>query len=178
MFRHHHRRHDSGVTAADWTRGRHFRARAERFFDHGELRLVILRLLAEEPRHGYELIKAIEEKVGGAYSPSPGVVYPALTMLEEMGLIAGEAAGAKKLYRVTDEGHATLASEKAIADHIFARMEAVRERFGGPSPRIRRAMANLGQAIRVRVSSAPLESLQLDAIIEAIDAAARAVEKA
>src|SRR5580700_5094131 len=67
-----------------------------RFFAHGDLRLVILRLTAEKPRHGYELIKAIEEQVAGAYSPSPGVIYPTLTLLEELGYVTvstGDSAG-------------------------------------------------------------------------------------
>src|ERR1700743_3083513 len=74
----------------------------ERLFDQGDLRFVILYLIAERPRHGYEIIKAIEEGTGGSYAPSPGVVYPTLTMLEEMGLASVESAeGNKKLYTVT-----------------------------------------------------------------------------
>jgi DNA-binding PadR family transcriptional regulator len=69
-----HRRHGGG----------HGRSGLRRFFAHGDLRLVILRLIAEKPRHGYEIIKAIEERVAGAYSPSPGVIYPTLTLLEEL----------------------------------------------------------------------------------------------
>src|ERR1051326_5989369 len=77
--------------------------RGGRVFDHGDLRLLILQLIAEKPRHGYELIKAIEEQLGGSYSPSPGVIYPTLTMLEELGyagLAANQDSG-KKLYEIT-----------------------------------------------------------------------------
>src|SRR5512142_2757066 len=71
-----------------------------RFFAHGNLRLVILNLIGEKPRHGYEIIRAIEDAVGGAYSPSPGVIYPTLTLLEELGFVTVESAeGGKKLYR-------------------------------------------------------------------------------
>ena len=78
-----HARHERGQEF----RGGHGRGgrRGGRVLDHGDLRLLILRLLEEKPRHGYEIIKAIEEQVGGAYSPSPGVVYPTLTLLEELG---------------------------------------------------------------------------------------------
>jgi DNA-binding PadR family transcriptional regulator len=79
--------------------------RMGRFFDHGDLRFVVLKLIAEKPSHGYELIKAIETAAGGAYTPSPGVVYPTLTLLEELGYVtAGDAGGGKKLYTITAEG--------------------------------------------------------------------------
>src|SRR3569832_1692026 len=87
--------------------------RRERLFEHGDLRFVVLDLIAEKPRHGYEVIKAIEERVGGAYSPSPGVVYPTLTMLEELGCITqSPEAGGKKLYTITPEGETVLADNR------------------------------------------------------------------
>ena len=185
MFRHHHHRsHRETFGPREFSFhgrgfGRHRSHRAERIFDQGDLRFVILRLVAEQPRHGYEIIKAIEEKVGGAYSPSPGVVYPTLTLLEELGYVTVEPApGNKKLYRVTPEGEATLAEQKAGVDAIFRRMEDVNARFEGPSPRIARAMTNLGRAIAGRMSSGSMSPEQLDAMIGAIDAAAGAVEKA
>jgi DNA-binding PadR family transcriptional regulator len=159
--------------------GRHRARRAERIFDQGDLRYVVLRLVAEQPRHGYEIIKAIEEKVGGAYSPSPGVIYPTLTLLEELGYVTIELeAGGKKRYRITPEGEAALADQKPAVDAIFRRMEDVHARFDGPSPRIARAMMNLGGAIRTRMSSGSVSPEQLDAIVSAIDAAAKGVEKA
>src|SRR5580693_9207326 len=119
--------------------------RAERVFDQGDLRFVILKLISDAPSHGYEIIKAIEEKVGGAYSPSPGVIYPTLTLLEELGYVTVESAeGGKKLYRITEAGEAELAGKKAAVDAIFSRMADINERFEGPSPRIFRAMLNLG----------------------------------
>ena len=87
------------------------------------------------------------------------------------------AAGAKKLYRVTAEGQSAVDSEKAATDAIFARMSAVHDRFDGPSPRIGRAMGNLAHAIGVRMSCGPLSDAQLDAVVDAIDAAAHAVER-
>src|SRR3990170_380608 len=77
----------------------------KRMFESGELRLVLLKLIADEPRHGYDLIRAIEELTGGDYAPSPGVVYPTLTMLTDMGLIEEQAAeGSRKAFAVTKEG--------------------------------------------------------------------------
>jgi DNA-binding PadR family transcriptional regulator len=159
--------------------GPRMRRRAQRIFDQGDLRLVILKLISEAPRHGYEIIKAIEDKVGGAYAPSPGVVYPTLTLLEELGYIVLDSAeGGKKLYRVTGAGEALLTEKKAAVDDIFRRMEALQERFEGPSPRIARAMQNLGAAVGLRMRSGPLNAEQLDAVVAAIDEAARTVEKA
>lgn len=168
-----------------WHRG-HFghrrhggRGRMGRFFDHGDLRLVILQLIAEKPRHGYEIIKAIEEKVGGAYSPSPGVIYPTLTMLEELGYVtvtAGE--GGKKLQSITEEGRAFLATNKATVDALLARMSEAGERHGGgPAPQILRAFENLKMALRLRLSQGPLDEAQIAAIAAAVDAAAVAVER-
>src|SRR5450755_317447 len=102
-----------------------------RFFAHGDLRLVILRLIAEKPRHGYEIIKEIEERVAGAYSPSPGVIYPTLTLLEELGYVAvtpGE--GARKLHAITEEGRAFLAANHQTVDALFARMEEANQARG------------------------------------------------
>src|ERR1700754_4139556 len=95
--------------------------RGGRFFEHGDLRLVILALLAEQPRHGYEIIKAIEERLGGAYSPSPGVVYPTLTWLEELGYAAlvEDASSSKKLYSATPEGLEYLEKNKGQVEGLF-----------------------------------------------------------
>ena len=104
----------------------------------GELQLVLLALLEERPSHGYELIKALEEHSGGFYSPSPGMIYPALTWLEEMGYAVVSAKGAKKLYSITDAGRAYLQGHREAADamlnqlsYIGRKMGRVREIFGG-----------------------------------------------
>ena len=180
-YRHHRLREAFGPREfgfADHRLRRHGR-RAERVFDQGDLRFVILKLISEAPRHGYEIIKAIEDRVGGAYSPSPGVIYPTLTLLEELGYVTVETAeGGKKLYRITEAGEAALAEKKAVVDGIFARMADVHARYEGPSPRIARAMQNLGMAIGLRMRAGPISAEQLDALIAAIDEAARKVEKA
>src|SRR5438067_2187641 len=98
-----------------------------RIFGHGDLRLVILKLISEAPRHGYEIIKEIEEKLGGSYSPSPGVIYPTLTWLEELGYASVTAGdGSKKQYAITREGSAYLADNKKAVDTIFGRIDEVR----------------------------------------------------
>ena len=95
----------------------------------GDLKLLALALIAEQPRHGYELIKLIEDKTRGAYSPSPGVVYPTLTFLEEAGYVTAESEGAKKRYTITDEGRAYLEENRDIADMVLARLAAIGEKL-------------------------------------------------
>jgi DNA-binding PadR family transcriptional regulator len=103
-----------------------------------DLQLLILALLEEKPAHGYELIKALEERSNGFYSPSPGMIYPALTYLEEIGHATVEADGTKKLYRATDAGLQHLAANRAAAEamldelqRIGAKMDRVRKVFAG-----------------------------------------------
>ena len=103
-----------------------------------DLQLVILALLEERPAHGYELIRAIEAGSGGFYTPSPGVIYPALTYLQEIGYAEVEAEGARKLYRITQDGMAHLETNRARAEAILdafgrigGRMEQVRAAFAG-----------------------------------------------
>lgn len=161
-----------------WHRGG--RGGLGRFFAHGDLRLVILHLIAEKPRHGYEIIKAIEDQVGGAYSPSPGVIYPTLTLLEELGYVTVQASaeGAKKLHQITHEGKAFLEANRELLNTLLARMaEASRALGDGPAPQIVRAMENLKLALRLRLSRGPLTAEQATAVAAALDAATVAVEK-
>jgi DNA-binding PadR family transcriptional regulator len=153
--------------------------RLGRVFDHGDLRYVLLRLIAEKPRHGYELIKAIEEKLGGVYSPSPGVIYPTLTLLEELGYLRTEAGGGtKKLYSLTEEGANFLAANQAVVDMIFARMrEMGRAHADGPAPEIRRAMQNLEAALSIRLGRGPLDAAQVSKVTEVLDRAAGEIER-
>ena len=125
-----------GFAGAMGMGGRAFRA--GRRLASGDLRLVLLALLAERASHGYELIKALEERSDGFYSPSPGMVYPALTWLEEMGYASVTAEGAKKLYSITDSGRTYLGENREAADamlrqleYIGGKMRRVREIFGG-----------------------------------------------
>ena len=197
MHRHHphDHQHDHGCRHGDARDERRF-ARGERegrhwhrggrsgglgrFFAHGDLRLVILNLIAEKPRHGYEIIKAIEDQVGGAYSPSPGVIYPTLTLLEELGYVTVQtsADSAKKLHEITGEGKAFLEANRETLQALLGRMaEASRAAGDGPAPQVVRAMENLRLALRIRMSRGPLNPEQATAVAAALDAATIAVEK-
>ncbi|MEQ9123734.1 MAG: PadR family transcriptional regulator [Alphaproteobacteria bacterium] len=149
-----------------------------RLFDHGELRLVVLALIAEQPRHGYEIIREIEDRVAGAYAPSPGVVYPTLTMLEEIGHASVEEAEGKKRYAATPEGGAHLEENRAAVDAALARMRAVAAtQSGGRAPEIVRAWENLKLAYRLRLERGALSPEETQAIAAALDAAAVAIER-
>lgn len=151
--------------------------RGGRIFGHGGLRLVLLQLIGDKPSHGYELIKAIEERVQGTYSPSPGVVYPTLTLLEELGHVSITATeGARKRYGITDEGHAFLAANRPAVDALLARMNESGP-VGGRPPQVIRAIENLRLAVRMRLARAPLSAAQIDAIADTLDAAARQIER-
>ena len=103
--------------------------RAGRMLAQGDLRLLALALIAEQPRHGYEIIKVLEEKTEGWYAPSPGIVYPTLTYLEEAGYVTAQADGAKRLYTITGEGRAYLEKNRAFVDAVLERLDAVGERM-------------------------------------------------
>lgn len=151
-----------------------------RFFAHGDLRLVILNLIAARPRHGYEIIKAIEDAVGGAYSPSPGTIYPTLTLLEELGYVTVSPSedGTKKLHAITDAGRAFLEKNRPLLDALLARMEeAGKAQASGDAPQLVRAMENLKLALRLRLSRGPLTPEQADAVASILDSAANAVER-
>jgi DNA-binding PadR family transcriptional regulator len=108
--------------------------RAARMIASGDLQLIILALLSEKPRHGYEIIKAIEEHSSGIYTPSPGVVYPALTYLEEMGYASAEQEGTKKLYRITEAGTEELKKNHENVDEMLDQLA----RFGRKMAHIRK----------------------------------------
>jgi DNA-binding PadR family transcriptional regulator len=151
----------------------------ERHFDNGELRFVILQLIADKPSYGYEIIKAIEERLSGAYAPSPGVVYPTLTMLEEEGYATvSSTEGNKKLYAATDVGREYLQENKGVVKAIFGRMEQAGKAFGrGRSPQIMRAIMNLRYALSIRTERGNLSAEQIRKVAEAIDAAARVIDE-
>jgi DNA-binding PadR family transcriptional regulator len=150
-----------------------------RVFENGDLRFVILKLIAEKPRYGYEIIKAIEERLGGSYAPSPGVVYPTLTLLEELGYVTvSTGEGTKKLHTITEEGTAALETNKAAVDALFERMEQANSAFSrGRAPQIMRAVENFRMALRMKTSQGSLSEEQIRKVVEAIDAAARQVEQ-
>jgi DNA-binding PadR family transcriptional regulator len=131
------RRHFGGGPGGRHGMGAGDMMRAGRMLATGDLRLIALALIAEQPRHGYEIIKLLEDRTAGWYSPSPGIVYPTLTFLEEAGYVTAQAEGAKKLYAITPEGQAHLAENRDFVDAVLERMSAV----GDKAKRIREHFA-------------------------------------
>lgn len=119
-----------------------------RMFGHGDLKFVVLSLLAEKPRHGYEIIRELEERFGGAYSPSPGTVYPTLSLLEDLGYATARSEeGNRKVYEITDEGRKYLEENRSVVDDIFGRVDEVGSFMFGPAMSVLgRAFGNLGRA--------------------------------
>jgi DNA-binding PadR family transcriptional regulator len=178
-----------GFGGEDWNdegpgfrgRGRHGGGRG-RMFGPGELRLLLLLLLDEQDRHGYELIKAIEELAAGAYAPSPGVVYPTLALLVDEGMITevpGE--GARKAFTMTEAGRAELAPRmeeaKAVVQRLgdFGKARSEAEGRSG-SPPLRRAVANLMLALRHKAGGG-LDEATAHQIADILDEAARKIER-
>lgn len=148
-----------------------------RIFDQGDLRLVVLFLIGEGPRHGYELIREIEARTGGLYAPSPGVIYPTLTLLEEMGLIEqGAADGSKKLFAITGAGRAELEKEAATVAILIKRMEATGSGRADNAP-VFRAMQNLKMALRGRLMRPGTDQEVMLAAAAAIDEVAAKIER-
>lgn len=153
--------------------------RRRRVFDGGELRLVLLKLIGDEPRHGYDLIRAIEELTGGAYAPSPGVVYPTITLLGDMDFIAETAAeGARKRFAITDAGRAHLAEKQAEVDALLARLAGLAEMRGRTDAMpVRRAMHNLRNVLRHRLAHGEAAKETIHEIVAAIDELAGRIER-
>jgi len=161
-----------------WSGGRRGR-RARRIFESGELRLVLLKLIADEPRHGYDLIRAIEELTGGEYAPSPGVVYPTLTLLQDMGFVEeAPGEGPRKPFQVTAEGRAHLEERSEEVDALFERLSDLKpraENMAGPA--IGRAIKNLMTALSHRVGREGLNEELLHEIAAILDEAAQRIER-
>jgi DNA-binding PadR family transcriptional regulator len=168
---------DFGDDAGDWGRGS--RGRRGRMFESGELRLVLLKLIADEPRHGYDLIRAVEELTGGDYAPSPGVVYPTLTLLQDMGLIEeAEAAGARKPFQVTAEGRNHLEQNAAEVEELLDRLEQTgSRRRRSHRPEMGRAVANLMAALKNRVAHEGWNEALLNEVVDILDEAAQRIER-
>ena len=160
--------------------GRGGRGGRGRMFAGGELRLVLLKLIGDQPRHGYELIKAIEELTSGAYAPSPGTVYPTLSLLEDEGAIAPSAddAATRKAFTATAQGQAELAERADEIEAIFARLGKLGEREGrSHKPELFRAMANLAGVLRHRYRTGRIDQTTVEAIVDLIDDAAKKIER-
>ena len=161
-----------------WGRGERGGGR-RRMFDSGELRLVLLALIAQQARHGYDLIRAIEERTGGAYAPSPGVIYPTITLLQDMGHIEEQTGeGARRQFGVTAEGRLHLDERREEVEALFARLDALaamREKTdGGP---VRRATHNLRSVMQDRLSRDDVSSQTLHDVAALLDEVAQKIER-
>ena len=174
---HHHRHGRVGMRGRPWWAGAMDEPtpRAER----GEIRYLVLDAIRERPRHGYEVIQHIEERAGGTYRPSPGVIYPTLTLLQDMGRIEeATAAGPRKAFAVTADGTAELLAKKQEVEALFARLAelaSMRERTdGGP---VRRAMGNLRAVLADRLDREGVQTETLHEVAAILDEAARKIER-
>jgi DNA-binding PadR family transcriptional regulator len=177
-------------------RGRGGPFRPGKMLADGDLRLIVLALLAEQPRHGYDIIKALEERSHGSYSPSPGVVYPTLTYLEEAGYAAASTDGNKKVYAITEAGRKHLADNQDIADMILEGMAKVGERMAkarawyyrhegdstwdipGVIPEVNEARKALKQAIAEKFDASEAEQQKMADVLREAAAKIRGVDKA
>ncbi len=154
FFRGQHRFHAQGHGHG------HGGGRGPKMFDAGAMRYVVLQLIADKPRHGYEIIKEIEQRAGGAYAPSPGAIYPLLSMLLDLGHVSAEMEGNKKLHSITPEGLDFLAENRQFVDAIMARLAAPPDGFGD----IRQLMHDLKEVVVARVRSEQAGPARLEAV--------------
>ena len=154
------------------------RWRGGRMFEQGDLRYVVLRLLEEKPRHGYEIIKALEERFGGTYAPSPGVVYPTLQLLEDLGyarIVPGDQG--KKTYEITDAGRQYLGENRDTVDSIFDRISKLVGHFlDEPMAEVHAAFRKVGKATYSRATDAVHDPAILKQIVEALERAAKEID--
>jgi DNA-binding PadR family transcriptional regulator len=148
-------------------------------FEQGDLKYVILQLLAEKPRHGYEIIKELSDRSGGAYSPSAGTVYPTLSLLEDLGYASVTTEeGGKKVYAITDEGRRYLEENKGAVEDIFERISELGANFLGDAMMdVNRAF---GRVARATYAAAPWQARNSELagkIREILDDAARRIDE-
>lgn len=175
------RRCGFGAPGCRWARrggirGQGEMMRAGRMLGQGDLKLIALALIDEQPRHGYDIIKVIEERTAGYYAPSPGVVYPTLTYLEEIGHVIAQPEGAKKLFVITGEGREQLAANRGLAEAVFERLESfgemMRQQNGSPRgdgaelpPLLRAALDNLREVAIREIAKDPDNEAELVALL-------------
>lgn len=149
-----------------------------RMFEQGDLKIVILQLLAEKPRHGYEIIKALEERSGGVYAPSAGAVYPTLTLLEEMGHAISSEDGGKKVYTITDAGRAFLEENRTTADDVFERLSDIGSAvFSDSMKEVGKAFGRIMRSTFMASSDHLRDSNTSKSILEVLDRAAREIDE-
>jgi DNA-binding PadR family transcriptional regulator len=168
----------AGFDSTDDPRARRRHRRRHQFFEAGEVKYVILRLLEEKPRHGYEIMKALEERLGGWYSPSAGTVYPTLQLLEDQGYVRVVETEGKKVYHITPEGQAFLHEHREFTDDIFDRLRDMVGGFAsGGMGELNGAFARLaGRAYRIACRLGPHHPA-LGRMAEVLDKAAADIEE-
>ena len=175
-----HERHSGGHGRHVHGKGEgHARHRRERLFDANDIRLLILYFLSQNSAHGYELIKSIEALAKGEYVPSPGIIYPNLTLLEEMGSIqAAEQQTAKKAWQLTDEGKASLEQQSGEVRTILKRLESLGILGGNRRiPEVQRAIHNFKIALSTKLANRDIPQETLYKIIDTLDQAAKEIER-
>ena len=141
------REHWFGIPFWGWG-GSSWRGRRRQWFESGDMKYVILKLLKDKPRHGYEVMKELEERMHGCYSPSPGTVYPTLQWLEDEGLVSSKDVEGKKVYEITEAGRTFLEDHRDVVEDIFDRVrEAVERTVGGSMVDVNRAMKDLMKGV-------------------------------
>jgi DNA-binding PadR family transcriptional regulator len=160
-------------------RGKRQRGRPGRLFEQGDLKYVILRMLEEKPRHGYEIIKELEDRFSGAYSPSPGTVYPTLTMLEDLGYAkVSTDDGGRKVYTITAEGSAYLAAHSDTVDNIFDRIARFVDGFlDTPMMEVNTAFRRLSRAAYGQASRHVNDRARLAKVKDVLERAAAEIEQ-
>jgi DNA-binding PadR family transcriptional regulator len=162
----------------DWGPRRGGRGRRQ-MFEAGEIKFVILRLLKEKPRHGYEVIKALEERMGGWYSPSPGTVYPTLQLLEDQGYLQASDEGGKKVYQITAEGERYLEEHRDLLDEIVDRLrDTVRDFTGGAVGELQREFGRLAKGTFRHAWRRGPEDPAVKRVVEILRRAADEIEQA
>jgi DNA-binding PadR family transcriptional regulator len=143
----------------------------------GELKYLLLEMLAEEPMHGYELIRRLEEESKGMYSPSPGSIYPTLQMLEDQGYVLSEQQDGKRVYQITEAGRAFRKEHTARTDDIFSRFVNMGERFAGSEMReVTKSFIRLAQLSFDRAVAANGDSASMGRLKDTLDRTANEIE--
>ncbi|WP_435948172.1 PadR family transcriptional regulator [Dryocola sp. BD586] len=155
------------------------RSRRERLFDAQDIRLLILNFLSANSAHGYELIKAIEALAGGEYVPSPGIIYPNLTLLEEMGAIrAADSLSGKKVWELTPEGKASLEQQRDEVTAVISRLASLGVLGDNRRiPEVQRAIQNFKIALNTKLARGDIPQETLHKIIDTLDKAAKDIER-
>ena len=171
----------AGLGSKGWGAGFGARGgrRRKQIFESGEVKFVVLRLLKEKPRHGYDIIKALEEKMAGCYTPSPGTVYPTLQLLEDQGYVRVVETDGKKVYHITPEGERFLEENRDVLEEIFDRVrETVRDFAGGDMGDIHTSFARLAKVTFGRAWRRGPEHPSLKRVAEILRQAADEIELA